>query len=72
LNVPTGPFLLDPKPSDLYGFEESVRVLSRLISHRYDNALVPLVLANSMASIAQRPSGTILEAFAANLMGAPH
>jgi hypothetical protein len=69
LTVPTGAFLLAPKPEDLYGFDESVRVLSKLISYRYPNALVPLVLANSMASIAQRPSSTILETFAANLMG---
>jgi hypothetical protein len=72
LNVPTGEFMIDPKPEHLFGFDESVRVLSRLTSYRFPNALVPLVLANSMASIAQRPSGTILETFAASLMGPAH
>jgi hypothetical protein len=72
LNVPTGDFLVEPKPTDLIGFEESARVLAKLVSYRYDNALVPLVLANSMASIAQRPSNTILETFAASLMGSAH
>jgi len=70
LHVPTGEFSLDPKPQDLLGFDQSVRVLSKLVSYRYENALVPLVLINSMVSIAQKPSGTILETFAAHLMGA--
>ncbi len=69
LHIPTGDFLLEPKPQDLLGFEHSARVLSKLLSYRYENALVPLVLINSMVSIAQRPSGTILETFAAHLMG---
>lgn len=69
LTVPTGQFLLNPRPQDLFGLDQSVRVLSKLTSFRYPNALVPLVLANSMASIAQRPSNTILETFASNLMG---
>jgi hypothetical protein len=72
LNVPTGEFLTDPKRADLIGFDSSVRILARLLSHRYENALVPLVLINSLVSIAQRPSGTILETFAVNLMGGAH
>lgn len=68
LNVPTGPFLTEPEPQDLFSFEASVRSLSELVSYRYPNALIPLVLANSMASIARRPSGDILSAFADNLM----
>ncbi len=70
LDVPTGEFVSEPKPTDLVGFADSVRILSRLLSHRYENALVPLVLINSMVSIARSPSSTILETFAVNLMGA--
>ena len=40
----------------------------RIGSYRYPNALIPLVLANSAASIARRPSGDILSAFADQLM----
>lgn len=72
LNVPTGPFFAEPKEQDLLGFTESLQVLSRLVSYRYENALVPLVLINSMVSVAQKPSSTILEAFASGLMGVPH
>ena len=68
LNVPTGPFLTEPEPEDLVGFEASIRSLSELVSYRYPNALIPLVLANSAASIARRPSGNILSAFADSLM----
>jgi hypothetical protein len=69
LNVPTGRFIEEPKMEDLLGFTESVQVLSKLVSYRYENALVPLVLINSMVSVAQKPSSTILEAFASGLMG---
>ncbi len=70
LNVPTGGFLTEPQAADLLGFEEAVRGLSELVSYRYPNALIPLLLANSAASIARRPSGDILSAFADQLMGA--
>jgi hypothetical protein len=68
LNVPTGEFKLNPTPADLLGFEESVRALSELLSYRYPNAIIPLVLANSTVSIARKPSGGILQAFADHLM----
>jgi hypothetical protein len=63
LNIPTGSFMLEPKPNDLFDHEEIFRVLSQLVSYRYPNAIIPLVIANSMASISRKPSGAILEAF---------
>ena len=69
LNVPTGAFLTEPGPNDLIGFQEAVRTLAELASYRYPNALIPLVLANSAASIARRPSGNILSTFADQLLG---
>jgi hypothetical protein len=68
LSVPTGGFKLSPTSADLLGFEESVRALSELLSYRYPNAIIPLVLANSTVSIARKPSGGILKAFADQLM----
>jgi hypothetical protein len=68
LNIPTGDFLLDPKPGDLVEYERVVRALGGLISYRYPNALVPLVLANAAASISQRPSGPILQQFLDQLL----
>lgn len=68
LNVPTGQFELEPQEHDVIGFESSVRALSSLVSYRYPNAIIPLVLANSAASIARRPSGDILSAFTDEMM----
>jgi hypothetical protein len=70
LNVPTGEFKLNPTVADLLGFEESTRTLFELLSYQYPNAIIPLVLANSTVSIARKPSGGILQAFADQLMTA--
>jgi hypothetical protein len=68
-NVPTGDFLTEPKEEDLYGFRESMALLSEVLSYSHENALAPLVLANSLASISFRPSGDILEIFARKFLG---
>ena len=69
LNIPTGDFLTDPTLQDLIGFEDSVRALSELVSYRFENAIIPLVLANASASIARRPSGEILTTYADQFLG---
>jgi hypothetical protein len=68
-NVPTGEFLTTPGEDDLYGFRESMALLSEMLSYSYENALIPLVLANTAASISMKPSGDILEIFAKKLLG---
>lgn len=68
LNIPTGDFLVNPAQADLIGFSNTVRCLCELISYRYPNALLPLVLANSAASISLKPSGPILKQFLDNLL----
>ncbi len=68
LDIPTGDFLLEPNKDDLIGFEEILAVLSKVTSYRYENALIPIVLANSYASISQRPSGDILYSFASRFL----
>jgi hypothetical protein len=68
LDVPTGNFSLSPQPEELIGFEASVRCLSRLLSYRYENALIPLVLANTAASISNQPSGSILAQFVERIL----
>lgn len=67
-NVPTGDFLIDPRPADLYGFQPSMSVLSQMVSHSFENALVPLVLANEAVSLSMTPSSDILEQFAQRLL----
>lgn len=63
LNVPTGQFLLEPKPEDLIGFEKTVRTLKELLSYRYENAILPLIVSNSLSSIAYQPSSEILKQY---------
>ena len=63
IHIPTGGFLMEPSFKDLIGFEDSIRVLSNVLSQRYENALVPLVLVNSKVSISRKPSNKILEKF---------
>ena len=63
LNVPTGDYLRTPNANNLIGFDVIVRSLSQLLSYRYNNALIPIVLANAEASISNRPSGGILAQF---------
>ena len=64
IDIPTGDFLLEPSFEDLYRFKESLTVLAKMTCYKYENALIPIVLANAYASISQRPSGDILYSFA--------
>lgn len=72
MNVPTGAFTLNPTPADLTGFEEIARTLSRVTSSAYDNALIPIVQINRLASIAAEPSGNLLKAFVDRLINGGH
>lgn len=69
-NVPTGSFLTDPELEDLYGFPTTMAALAQMLSYWYENALIPLVLANQMASISMHPSTDILQSFARHLVDA--
>lgn len=66
--VPTGEYRLEPKADDLIGFQDSMRALSEMLSSAHENALVPLILANQLASISENPSKDILQRFAERLL----
>jgi hypothetical protein len=72
LNVPTGQFMMDPTQTDLIGLDDTLRALSRLRSYAHENALIPIVLANSAASISNRPSAGLLTQFVESLLGTAH
>src|SRR5205085_2210772 len=63
LNIPTGQFVLEPHSSDVIGVREILGALSQLRSYAYDNALIPLLLANNASSISNQPSSTLLAQF---------
>jgi hypothetical protein len=68
--IPTGEYVAEPSLSDLYNGAEVLRATSRLRCSMYDNALIPIALANRLVSLADMPSGEILKKFAQTRMGA--
>jgi hypothetical protein len=68
LNVPTGQYLNDPeKPceaSDLIGLERILATLPSLVSYHNEGALIPINLANGVASLSSYPSAAVLKLFA--------
>jgi len=68
LDIATGQFCMAPTIADLIGFQDIAVVLSEMVSYSHDNALIPIILANSFSSISQQPSGDILQAFAKQLI----
>lgn len=63
--VPTGDYIPTPAMKDLHNAGEVLQVTSRLRCSMYDNALVPIVLANRLVSLSDIPSSEILAKFVA-------
>jgi hypothetical protein len=61
--VPTASYKQKPTFGDLLNGPDVLRVTSRLRCSMYDNALVPVVLANRLVSLADIPSTEILKKF---------
>lgn len=68
--VPTGDFTATPTYEDFQNLTEVLRVLGTLRCSMYDNALVPVALANKLVSLSEFPSSRILETFAKDTMQA--
>lgn len=68
MDVPTGEYLVNPSEPDLIGFGEIVRTLSKCVSYAHENAVIPLVLANSEASLSNQPSNDLLGQFVERLI----
>lgn len=62
--VPTGGFQPSPSINDFLNLPDVLAVLSTLRCSMYDNALVPIALANKLVSLSDFPSSRILESFA--------
>jgi hypothetical protein len=67
LNAPTIGDTFNPNPSlaDLLGIANIVATLPRLMSSRFEDGLLPIELANGIASLSTYPSAQILKIFAA-------
>ena len=62
--VPTGDFRVAPQYGDFLNLTEVLAVLGKLRCSMYDNALIPIALANRLVSLSEFPSTRILETFA--------
>jgi hypothetical protein len=66
LNVPTGErgeFVENPSISNLIAFNNIIATLPKILSNRYEGALLPIELANGVASLSTYPSAKVLELF---------
>jgi hypothetical protein len=64
LNIPTGENVTDPRSSNLIGADRIFATLPTILSNRYEGALLPIELANGIASLSTYPSAQILKIFA--------
>lgn len=68
LNVPVvtamGDFIQIPSLDQMIGLEQILSTLPTLLSSRHENALLPIELANSIASLSTYPSASVLRLFA--------
>jgi hypothetical protein len=68
LNVPVkvsmGTFIAKPSIDQLINIESILATLPSLLSSRHENALLPIELANSVASLSTYPSAQVLRLFA--------
>jgi hypothetical protein len=67
LNIPTGQkgeFVENPSIDNLIAIKRIVATLPEILSSRYEGALLPIELANGVASLSTYPSAKALELFA--------
>jgi hypothetical protein len=72
LNIPYGHYRTDVPAEDLYGLGRTVATLRRLASRQFQNALLPIVAVNRIASLSVYPSNRILERFAEAALSEGH
>ncbi len=70
LNIPTGikgEGVENPSPEKLIAFENIIATVTKILSNRYEGALVPIELANGVASLSTYPSAKVLSLFSESL-----
>jgi hypothetical protein len=64
LSVPTGEYVDTNSVDDFIGLNKMLGSLRPLVSNSYEGALLPVQLANGVASLSTYPSARILKVFA--------
>ena len=70
INVPTGErgeFVENPSTSHLIGINKIIATLPKILSNRHEGALLPIELANGVASLSTYPSAKVLELFSGKI-----
>lgn len=65
-NVPTGvrgEFVENPAITNRIGINNIIKTLPNILSNRFEGALLPIELANGIASLSTYPSAKVLELF---------
>lgn len=62
--IPASSYMAEPKPADIPHLEEILALIAELRCSMYDNALIPVALANKLVSLSDFPSQRILTSFA--------
>ena len=66
VNIPTGErgeFVESPSIDNLIGIKKIIATLPKILSNRHEGALLPVELANGIASLSTYPSAKVLELF---------
>lgn len=76
LNMPNRAFSAsrydeNPKREDLIGIERVLATLQQVVSHQHENAVMPIVAVNRIASMSFYPSNNILERFTEAALARP-
>lgn len=66
--VPARAFTGSPKPEDIPHLDEILSLVGELKCSMYDNALIPVALANKLVSLSNFPSQRILTTFARQML----
>ena len=70
LSLPSLQQRAEPVRDDYLGLDVALTAVEALHCHKYDNALVPIALANQLVSLAAHPSQRILQQFASQVVNA--
>ena len=64
VKVPMATFVMNPNTSDVIGLSRILATVPTMLGSQHENALLPIELANSIASLSTYPSAQVLRLFA--------
>lgn len=68
LSIPTGEYKDTSDIDAFIGAEKIIKTINKLVSHKHADALIPIQLANGIASLSTYPSAQVLKLFASKVI----